>query len=113
MLCRCDDSQLTLFVQEGLSSLGYDDQARDELYERAEKVGKSLLDVGDELRSCIDNVNASSATASGDGTPLGTVVRILNNQLQALTFVDEEATKLTRQVEQLTGRHITQSQFDL
>eukprot|EP00798_Chlamydomonas_sp_ICE-L_P016744 gene16744-23016_t len=59
---------------------------RDKLNSRAEKVSSSLMVLGSELHGVVGSVNELSAVSMGDpSSPVGAIVRILNNQLQALT----------------------------
>ena len=81
-----------------------EDAERDALYERAEQVSNNLSHMAVELRDCIDNVNSRSAATQADATdPLSKIVRILNNQLQALTHVDESTEQITKKLEEITG----------
>ena len=84
-----------------------DDTERDSLYERAERISAELANMTIELKSCIDSVNSRSGNGQADSAdPLSKIVRILNNQLQALTNVDESTEEVTRKLEQLTGKHV-------
>ena len=79
-----------------------DDTERDNLYARAEKISAELGNMTIELKACIENVNSRSG--EGETTdPLSKIVRILNNQLQALTSVDESSDEVTKRLELLTG----------
>ena len=79
-----------------------DAKARDQTYERAEQVASALAAVGDELRDAIVDVNSSAEASLGDrDTPLGKAVRVLNNQLQALTNIDARTEELERRLREL------------
>ena len=81
-----------------------EDADRDALYERAEQVSKDLSHMALDLRDCIDNVNARSVASQANASdPLSKIVRILNNQLQALTHVDESAEQVAKKLEEVTG----------
>lgn len=68
--------------------LDSDAQDRDRLYARAEAVSSALLMLGTQLHSTVGEVNAVSASTLGDSAgPVASIVRILNNQLQALSQV--------------------------
>jgi nuclear pore complex protein Nup62 len=68
---------------------------RDRLYSRAEAISSSLFQVGGELQAAVSNINDLNAAAMGDtSSPVGAIIRILNNQLQALTQIDNRATEL-------------------
>ena len=81
-----------------------EDAERDALYERAEQVSNDLSHMALELRDCIDNVNARSVANQADASdPLSKIVRILNNQLQALTHVDESTEQVAQKLQEVTG----------
>ena len=88
-----------------------DSRERDSMYERAERVASSLAAMGDQLRDTILDVNASAEASLGDGdTPLGKAVRVLNNQLQALTTIDTRTDELQRRLRELqAGAPVSQS----
>lgn len=84
-----------------------DDTERDNLYARAEKISAELGNMTIELKACIENVNSRSGNGQGETTdPLSKIVRILNNQLQALTSVDESSDEVTKRLELLTGHPV-------
>jgi len=79
---------------------------RDRLYERADALAAALSALGDDLRAAVADVNAAAAGAPGAGagaagaaTPLAKATRILNNQLQALTVVDERTDALAAKLD--------------
>jgi hypothetical protein len=82
---------------------------RDRLYERAEALAAALSALGDDLRAAVADVNAAAAGAPGGGgaagaaTPLAKATRILNNQLQALTVVDERTDALAAKLDALAA----------
>jgi hypothetical protein len=81
-----------------------DDTERDNLYAHAERISAELGNMTLELKACIENVNSRSGSGQGDASaPLSKIVRILNNQLQALTNVDATTQDVTTRLEQLTG----------
>ncbi len=81
-----------------------DDTERDNLYARAERISAELGNMTLELKACIENVNSRSGSGQGDASdPLSKIVRILNNQLQALTNVGATTQDVTTRLEQLTG----------
>lgn len=90
--------------KEERALLDDDARERDRLYERAEKVGGLLVKLGEQLKEAIADVNESTAATLGDSsTPLSKVVRILNNQLQALTQVDNRTEELSAKLAALQG----------
>lgn len=77
---------------------------RDHLYARAEAVSSSLLLVGGELESAVASINDLNAASIGDSSsPVGAIVRILNNQLQALTQIDNRVNDLATELERITA----------
>jgi ABC-type transporter Mla subunit MlaD len=82
-----------------------DAKARDRMYERAEEVAGALAAVGDELRDAIADVNSSAEANLGDrDTTLGKAVRVLNNQLQALTNIEARTEELERRLRELQAK---------
>lgn len=72
---------------------------RDILYERAERVGALLMRIGEQLSEAIGDVNQVTVTNLGEGTaPLGKLVRVLNNQLDALMQLDAQTEELASKV---------------
>lgn len=91
-------------MQDEKSLISDEDSERDALYDRAEQISNDLSHMALTLRDCISNVNANSATTQADATdPLSKIVRILNNQLQALTHVDESTEQVAKKLEEITG----------
>ena len=90
-----------------------DSKARDRMYERAEEVAGALAAVGDEFRDAIADVSSSAEASLGDrDTPLGKAVRVLNNQLQALTNVEARTEELERQLRELQGKRRNDNDMD-
>ena len=81
-----------------------EDTERDNLYARAEKISAELGIMTLELKSCVDNVNSRSASQTQASDPLSKIVHILNNQLQALSNIDDSSLQVSRRLEQLTGK---------
>ena len=57
---------------------------------------------------CLCWLTGAAASIGNPSTPLGKAVRILNNQLQALTSVDEQTSMLEARLEKLVsapGQH--------
>ena len=93
-----------LLMQDEKNLMSDEDAERDALYERAEQVSNDLSHMALELRDCIDNVNARSVANQADASnPLSKIVRILNNQLQALTHVDESTEQVAQKLQEVTG----------
>lgn len=91
-------------LQDEKHQMNSEDTERDNLYARAERISAELGNMTLELKACIENVNSRSDTGQGESSdPLSKVVRILNNQLQALTNVNASSEDVTKRLEQLTG----------
>lgn len=100
-LVTMENEAMRLHREEG-GAPDEDARARDVMYERAERLASSLARMGDQLRTAIDNVNSASSASQGEGaTPLGKVVRILNNQLQALSALDDRTEALDARTKHL------------
>jgi len=83
--------------------LDADAAERDRLYARAEAASAALMGLGNELHVTVTNVNELSAASMGDpSNPLTAVVRILNNQLQALTQIEGRIGELTSELERMS-----------
>ncbi|KAL0051174.1 hypothetical protein WJX82_003079 [Trebouxia sp. C0006] len=98
--------------QDEKNQMNEDDTERDNLYARAESISAELGNMTLELKACIENVNFRSGSGQGDASdPLSKIVRILNNQLQALTNVDATTQDVTARLEKLTGHPIAANGF--
>lgn len=98
--------------QDEKHQMNSEDTERDNLYARAEQISAELGNMTLELKACIENVNSRSDTGQGESSdPLSKVVRILNNQLQALTNVNASSEDVTKRLEQLTGQPIAAHGF--
>lgn len=79
-------------------------QERDRLYARAEAVSSSLLLLGAELQASVAHINDLNAATLGDtSSPVGAIVRILNNQLQALTQVDNRVSDMSAELDRIAA----------
>lgn len=84
-----------------------DDEAastRDAMYEQAEIVERELEQKTEQIKSIIETVNSSQGgeLEALDGmTPLDVVVRILNNQLTSLVWIDEKAEEFSSRIQKL------------
>lgn len=90
-------------LQEEKGSLDEEGREREMLYERAERLSSSLVSMGQQLTAAIEGVNTAAASSLGDPTqPIGKLVKILNNQLLALTHLDARTDDLTAKVQSLS-----------
>lgn len=83
-----------------------DDEGREReaLYERTERLSTSLMTMGSQLKEAIEGVNRTAAASAGDpDQPIGKLVRILNNQLLALTHLDARTDDLATKLDSLSN----------
>ncbi|KAF3671919.1 hypothetical protein FXO38_06364 [Capsicum annuum] len=84
-----------------------DDEAastRDSMYEQAEFVERELEKMTEQIKSIINTLNASQGgelEATDGMTPIDVVVRILNNQLSSLMWIDEKAEEFSSRIQKL------------
>lgn len=84
-----------------------DDEAastRDAMYEQAELIERELEQMTEQIKTVIQTLNSSQGGELDtiDGmTPLDVVVRILNNQLSSLMWVDEKAEEFSSRIQKL------------
>lgn len=84
-----------------------DDEAastRDAMYEQAEFIEREMEQMTEQIKSVIQTLNANQAgeLEVTDGmTPLDVVVRILNNQLSSLMWIDEKAEEFSVRIQKL------------
>lgn len=79
------------------------DQEREKIYKLAEKLTDRLDEMGKNLTSMIDAINDASTTLSKNGKAddtLSSIVRVLNNHLTTLQWIDENADELKAKVEE-------------
>ncbi|KAJ7962078.1 nuclear pore complex protein NUP62 [Quillaja saponaria] len=87
-----------------------DDEAastRDAMYEQAEFVERELEQMTEQIKSIIHTVNANQGGEldAVDGiSPLDAVVRILNNQLTSLMWIDEKAEEFSSRIQKLANQ---------
>lgn len=86
-----------------------DDEAastRDAMYEQAESIERELEHMTEQIKSIIQTLNASQGgeldTTEGM-SPLDVVVRILNNQLSSLMWIDEKAEEFSFRIQNLAS----------
>lgn len=91
-------------VQDEKHLMHDEDNERDNLYARAEEISAELGNMTLELKTCINNVNSRVGNQGEASDPLSKIVHILNNQLQALSNVDDASEQVARRLEQMTGK---------
>lgn len=87
-----------------------DDEAastRDAMYEQAEFVERELEHMKDQIKTIINTLNSNQG-GEFEGTdamnPLDVVVRILNNQLSSLMWIDEKAEEFSSRIQKLASQ---------
>lgn len=87
-----------------------DDEAaatRDAMYEQAEFVERELEKMTEQIKSIINTFNACQGGGELEATdgmaPLDVVVRILNNQLSSLMWIDEKAEEFASRIQKLVS----------
>ncbi|ONK70748.1 uncharacterized protein A4U43_C04F1120 [Asparagus officinalis] len=89
--------------------------ARDSMYEQAEFIESELQKMAEQIKLIIEKVNAKQGgdLSAIDGmTPIDFVVRILNNQLSSLMWIDEKANEFSTRIKKLAS-HGTGSDHDM
>jgi len=87
------EAERLLAPERGL--MDADARERDRLYERSEAVSAALMTLGEDLHATVGSVNELGTATLGDpSTPLGAIVRILNNQLQAVAQLETRTSDL-------------------
>lgn len=87
-----------------------DDEAtstRDTMYEQSEVVERELEKMAEQIKTVILTLNANQGgeLEAIDGmTPMDVVVRILNNQLSSLMWIDEKAEEFSSRLQKLANQ---------
>ncbi|CAK7347822.1 unnamed protein product [Dovyalis caffra] len=87
-----------------------DDEAastRDAMYEQAEFTERELEQMTEQIKSVIQTLNANQGgelDAIDGMTPLDMVVKILNNQLSSLMWIDEKAEEFSSRIQKLANQ---------
>ncbi|KAJ6344429.1 hypothetical protein OIU76_006031 [Salix suchowensis] len=90
-----------------------DDEAastRDAMYEQAEFIEREMEQMTEQIKSVIQTLNANQGgelDAIDGMTPLDMVVRILNNQLSSLMWIDEKAEEFSSRIQKLANQGST------
>ncbi|GJM92512.1 hypothetical protein PR202_ga08989 [Eleusine coracana subsp. coracana] len=78
--------------------------ARDTMFEQAEVVKHELQHMTEQVKSIIQTMNATQGgelEAADSMTPFDVAVRILDNQLRSLMWIDEKATEFSGRIQKL------------
>ncbi|KAI8569323.1 hypothetical protein RHMOL_Rhmol02G0270200 [Rhododendron molle] len=87
-----------------------DDEAastRDAMYEQAEIIERELEQMAEQIKTIIQTLNANQGGEldAVDGmSPLDVVVKILNNQLSSLMWIDEKAEEFSSRIQKLASQ---------
>ncbi|XP_022035961.1 nuclear pore complex protein NUP62 [Helianthus annuus] len=93
-----------------------DDEAastRDTMYEQAEFIEREMEQMTEQIKSVIQKLNANQGgeLETTDGmSPVDVVVRILNNQLSSLVWIDEKAEEFSSHIQNLAKKGTTADQ---
>lgn len=75
---------------------------RDKMYDQAEQLSSQMNQMGSELREAIMYVNSKTGAGhAGDGSPLSAILHVLNNQMNALHWIDRQTNELSQKLERL------------
>ncbi|KAI9078474.1 hypothetical protein K1719_039570 [Acacia pycnantha] len=80
---------------------------RDTMYEQAELIEREMEQMTEQIKSIINSLNASQGgelDALDGMNPLDAVVRILNNQLTSLMWIDEKAEEFSSRIQGLANQ---------
>lgn len=76
---------------------------RDKMYNQAEQLSSQMNQMGSELREAIMYVNSKTGAGhAGEGSPLSAILHVLNNQMNALHWIDRQTNELSQKLERLT-----------
>lgn len=87
-----------------------DDEAastRDAMYDQSEFIERELEQMTEQIKSIIQTLNANQGgelDAIDGMTPLDVVVRILNNQLSSLMWIDEKSEEFSSRIQKLASQ---------
>ncbi|KAM7277482.1 hypothetical protein ACFE04_019348 [Oxalis oulophora] len=106
------DEQGSLLNDEAAST-------RDAMYGQAEFIEREMEHMTEQIKTVIETLNSSQGgdlDASNGMTPLDVVVRILNNQLSSLMWIDEKAEEFSSRIQKLaqdppSGHELMRSKF--
>lgn len=83
---------------------------RDAMYEQSELIERELEQMTEHIKSIINALNANQGgePEAADGmSPMDVVVRILNNQLSSLMWIDEKAEEFSSRIQKLASQGST------
>jgi nuclear pore complex protein Nup62 len=77
------------------------DTEREQMYSLAESVNSQLDECVKGLSGMIEEINSAARGTGGGGDVLGEVVKVLNEQLVSLGWIDEVCSKVEERVGKL------------
>ncbi|KAJ6320601.1 hypothetical protein OIU78_015900 [Salix suchowensis] len=80
------------------------------MYEQAEFIEREMEQMTEQIKSVIQTLNANQGgelDAIDGMTPLDMVVRILNNQLSSLMWIDEKAEEFSSRIQKLANQGVS------
>lgn len=77
------------------------DQERETMYSLAENVNSELDECVKGLGGMIEEINVSARGVGGGGDLLGEVVKVLNEQLVSLGWIDDVSSKVEERIGKL------------
>lgn len=80
------------------------------MYQQAEFVEGELARLGEKVQETIQNVNLAQGgelDVADAASPLDVVVRILNNQLSSLLWIDEKSGELSGRIQVLLSDRVS------
>lgn len=83
---------------------------RDAMYDQAEFIEREMEQMSEQIKSIIQILNSNQGgdlTAVDGLNPLDVVVRILNNQLSSLMWIDEKAGEFSSRIQMLANQGST------
>lgn len=90
--------------EEMKGSMDAHTQRRDEMYAKAQDINQKLNSMGKIIRQLISRVNNQQYANGGDAgqqDPLNAAVRVLNNQLASLQWVESQCADISSRLDQL------------
>lgn len=106
------EMEATQFYKDERANIIADEPSavRDMMFEQSEHLERELEQMGEQIRETIENINMSQVGESGlanGSSPIDVVVRILNNQLSSLVWIDDKAEELSSRIHKLLDHGAT------
>lgn len=106
------EMEATQFYKDERANIVADEPSavRDMMFEQSEHLERELEQMGEQIRETIENINMSQVGELGlanGSSPVDVVVRILNNQLSSLVWIDDKAEELSSRIHKLLDHGAT------